>query len=172
MSICRLNETFFKKDVLEVAPALLGKKLIVVKNNLKSEYFITETEAYRGEEDLACHASKGMTPRNKIMYAEGGFIYVYLVYGMYWMLNFVTGAENIPQAVLIRGVTDNNGPGKLTRRLGIDKSFHGENLFESSRIWVEPGMEQINFVTASRVGIDYAGDYWKNIKWRYILSNV
>lgn len=170
MQPSRLDSVFFQQDVLTVAPALLGQKLILVKDSIRSEYIITETEAYRGEEDLACHASKGKTLRNEIMYAAGGFIYVYLVYGMYWMLKFVTGSENNPQAVLVRGITNQNGPGKLTRHLGIDKSFHGENLAQSDRIFVEPVKFENRFKTAPRVGIDYAGDYWKNIHWRFILE--
>ena len=100
----RLDAGFFCRDVLEVAPDLIGKKLTRVfnKENIE-EYIITETEAYRGEEDLACHASKGRTA-SEIMYHDGGHIYVYLIYGMYWMLNFVTENEGIPQAVLIRGL--------------------------------------------------------------------
>ena len=97
----------------------------------------TEVEAYRGSEDRACHASKGRTPRTEIMYHEGGRLYVYLIYGMYWMLNVVTGGENDPQAVLIRGVENFPGPGKLTRSFGIDRTFYGEDLTISERIWFE-----------------------------------
>jgi DNA-3-methyladenine glycosylase len=166
----RLDASFFCRDVLEVAPDLIGKKLtrIFNKENIE-EYIITETEAYRGEEDLACHASKGRTVRTEIMYHGGGHIYVYLIYGMYWMLNFVTENEGIPQAVLIRGLKGIEGPGKLTQRLKIDKSFNGENLNLSDRIFVSDGLKKISIIQSKRIGIDYAGEIWKNKLWRFTL---
>ena len=165
----RLQRSFFVRDVLEVAPDLLGKHIVVNKNGQFLKYQINEVEAYRGEEDLACHASKGKTGRNQIMYQPGGFVYVYLIYGMYWMLNFVTGDIDNPQAVLIRGVEEADGPGKLTRKLGIDKSFYGEDLTKSDRIWVENGNFKGSITTGKRIGIDYAGNYWKNKPWRYYI---
>ncbi|MEI8087902.1 MAG: DNA-3-methyladenine glycosylase, partial [Paludibacter sp.] len=141
----------------------------VNEEGFETRYRITETEAYLGEEDLACHASKGRTKRTEIMYAEGGQLYVYLIYGMYWMLNIVTGEENHPQAVLIRGIDKIIGSGKVGRELKIDKSFYGENLFLSQRIWLEDGPEIQNFKAAPRVGVDYAGEEWKNKLWRFIL---
>ena len=85
------------------------------------------------------------------------------------MLNIVTGEKNIPQAVLIRGVEDYRGPGKLTRSLGIDKSFYGEDLVLSERIWFEdPGIVHI-VKNGPRINIDYAGEYWKERPWRYFL---
>ena len=168
----RLKEDFFEKDVLEVAPLLLGKTLVrIFENGTISTFTITETEAYRGEEDLACHASKGRTLRTEVMYSNGGFVYVYLIYGMYWMLNFVTGEKNDPQAVLIRGIDNIKGPGRISKTLGIDKSFYGENLVHSSRIWIEDRIVIPDYYTAIRVGIDYAGDVWKNKEWRFILKN-
>jgi DNA-3-methyladenine glycosylase len=138
------------------------------------KYIITEIEAYRGEEDLACHASKGRTNRTEIMYHEGGHLYVYLIYGMYWMLNFVTGEKNNPQAILIRGIDQFNGPGKLTKHLKIDKSFYGENLVTSDRIWIEinPEKSKREIKTYPRVGIDYAGEIWKNKPWRFIMDDI
>ncbi|MDX9697439.1 MAG: DNA-3-methyladenine glycosylase [Bacteroidales bacterium] len=173
MSSIRFSKDFFKRDVLEVAPDLLGNLLIIkYDHGLLQKFIITEVEAYRGEEDLACHASKGRTKRTEIMYHEGGHLYVYLIYGMYWMLNIVTGKENNPQAVLIRGLQGFDGPGKLTKFLQIDKSFNGENLQLSNRIWIEKNNLQINnnYTVAPRIGIDYAGEIWKNKPWRYILS--
>lgn len=169
----RLENDFFIKDVLEVAPELLGKNLVRKFDDGRIEKFlITEVEAYRGEEDLACHASKGRTPRTEIMYHEGGKIYVYLIYGMYWMLNVVTSVNNIPQAVLIRGLKGFDGPGKLTKKLFIDKSFYGEDLFSSQRLWIESDLnsDEIKFKTTPRIGIDYAGEIYKNKPWRFILD--
>ena len=107
------------------------------------------------------------------MYHEGGHLYVYLIYGMYWMLNIVTGTINNPQAILIRGIQHFDGPGKLTKHLKIDKSFYGENLISSDRIWIEPNINTLNvkYTTSPRVGIDYAGEIWKNKPWRYILTD-
>jgi DNA-3-methyladenine glycosylase len=167
----RLGLNFFLKDVLEVAPALIGKTLVRSFPDGKIEKFvITETEAYRGEDDMACHASKGRTRRTEIMYHEGGFIYTYLIYGMYWMLNFVTGEKENPQAVLIRGLGNIYGPGKVTKFLAIDKSFYGENLVNSKRIYVCNNSIPVTYKSYLRVGIDYAGDIWKNKPWRFTLE--
>ena len=167
----KLEFEFYKQDAVTVAEKLLGKILVRVwDDGTISRYRITETEAYLGEEDKACHASKGRTPRTEIMYSEGGKVYVYLIYGMYWMLNIVTGAENHPQAVLIRGIDNIIGSGKVGRELKIDKSYNGEDLLNSNRFWLEDAPNVSSFKTAPRVGIDYAGDEWKNKPWRFILK--
>jgi DNA-3-methyladenine glycosylase len=164
----RLGNVFFQRDALTVARELLGKTIVRrFDDNTEERFTITETEAYLGQEDLACHASKGRTPRTEIMYREGGKIYVYLIYGMYWMLNFVTGSANHPQAVLIRGVGSIIGSGRVGRRLALDKSFYGEELFASKRLWVEDTPMAENYTTAPRVGVDYAGE-WKDKPWRFI----
>lgn len=166
-----LDEEFFKKDVLEVAPALIGKVLCRrIENGKVEKYIITETEAYRGEEDLACHASKGRTKRTEVMYHEGGKIYVYLIYGMYWLLNIVTGRENQPQAVLIRGIYNYNGPGKLTKALNINSELYGKSLKTENGLWIENNMLTSDIITSTRIGIDYAGEVWKNKPWRFILK--
>jgi DNA-3-methyladenine glycosylase len=166
----RLSRKFYIRDVLDVAPDLIGKELVIIlKDNSYSKYIITEVEAYRGMEDLACHACKGRTKRTEIMYHEGGKVYVYFVYGMYWMLNIVAGEENIPQAALIRGIEGYNGPGKLTRGLNIDGSFYGEDLIVSERIWIEDNGRTYKYKTGTRIGIDYAGSPWKDKPWRFYL---
>ena len=167
----KLTKEFFLRDVLEVAPDLLGKYLVInQKTSGIARHRITEVEAYRGEEDKACHASKGRTKRTEIMYHEGGKIYVYLVYGMYWMLNIVTGEKDNPQAVLIRRIENFKGPGILSGELKVNNSFYGEDLISSNRIWIENSNQKNDFFTASRVGIDYAGDIWKNKPWRFVLT--
>ncbi|MEE4196513.1 MAG: DNA-3-methyladenine glycosylase [Bacteroidales bacterium] len=169
----RLPTAFYTRDVLEVAPGLLGKILVrKYDDQTFRKFLITEVEAYRGEEDLACHAQKGRTKRTEIMYHQGGHLYVYLIYGMYWMLNVVTGEENNPQAVLIRGIEGFDGPGKITKNLSIDHSFYGIHLNTSHHLWIENPChpEKVRFKTAPRVGIDYAGEYWKNKPWRFILD--
>jgi DNA-3-methyladenine glycosylase len=166
----RLSKDFYTRDVLEVAPDLPGKILVIkLEDGSFKRVKITEVEAYRGSEDRACHAFKGRTPRTEIMYHEGGRLYIYFIYGMYWMLNIVTGDNDIPQAVLIRGVEGYPGPGKLTKSLGIDKSFYGEDLVLSDRIWLEDAGLVYPVKNGPRIGIDYAGEYWKSRPWRYYL---
>jgi len=166
----RLLREFYTRDVLDVAPDLPGKNLIVrLSDGSFGSFRVTEVEAYRGTEDKACHAFKGRTSRTEIMFHEGGRLYIYFIYGMYWMLNIVTGDKNNPQAVLIRGVEDYPGPGRLTKSLGIDNSFYGEDLVFSGKIWIEdPGLVY-SVKNGPRIGIDYAGEYWKTRPWRYFL---
>ncbi|BBE17900.1 DNA-3-methyladenine glycosylase II [Aquipluma nitroreducens] len=166
----RLSPDFFLHDVLEVAPALIGKLLVRQFDDGRIErYRIVETEAYRGTEDLACHASKGRTPRTEVMFQEGGKVYVYLIYGMYWLLNLVTGEEGNASAVLIRGIEGFSGPGRLGRELQLDKSFYGENLSTSSRIWVEDAEPVHEIKTSKRIGIGYSGEVWVNKLWRFYV---
>jgi len=166
----RLLKDFYIRDVLKVAPELIGKELVIHSGDYSCRRFIiTEVEAYRGAEDRACHANKGRTKRTEIMYHEGGKIYVYFVYGMYWMLNIVTGELDNPQAALIRGVVGYSGPGRLTKAIGIDGSFYGEDLTVSDKIWIEEKGMKINFKTGKRIGVDYSGTPWKDKPWRYFL---
>ncbi len=165
----KLNPEFYRRDVLEVAPDLAGKIIVrTFDDGTQVKLRITETEAYRGEEDKACHAHKGRTKRTDVMYRQGGTIYVYLIYGIHWLLNIVTGGENNPQAVLIRCVENYDGPGKLTKALGIDKSFNYEKIYDSDRIHIEQDNYTPEIINAKRVGIDYAGKIWANKSWRFI----
>ena len=166
----RLSPDFFLRDVLDVAPELIGKLLVRQYEDGRIEkYRIIETEAYRGTEDLACHASKGRTPRTEVIFQEGGTVYVYLIYGMYWLLNLVTGNEGNASAVLIRGIEGCSGPGRVGRKLQLDKSFYEENLFNSSRIWVEDAESVTEIKTSKRIGIGYSGEEWENKLWRFYL---
>jgi DNA-3-methyladenine glycosylase len=165
----RLTAQFFLRDVLEVAPELIGKVLVRrFENGHIERYRITETEAYRGVEDRACHASKGRTPRTEIMFQQGGTVYVYLIYGQYWMLNLVTGSDGDPSAVLIRGMDGFSGPGRVGRELRLDRSFYGENLINSERIWLEDADPVSEIKTSKRIGIEYAGE-WAEKFWRFYL---
>ncbi|MFA8436501.1 MAG: DNA-3-methyladenine glycosylase [Marinifilaceae bacterium] len=167
----RLDKAFFQRDVLVVAPELLGKILVRrMESGELLRFRICEVEAYRGQEDKACHASKGRTQRTKVMFQEGGFVYVYLIYGMYWLLNFVTGREGEAQAVLIRGVEGINGPGRLGKILNLDNTFYGEDLMDSNRLWVEGDDRKFKYTSSPRIGITTAGEYWKNRPWRFVLS--
>lgn len=171
----KIGEEFFQRDVLLVAPELLGQVMVRKFDNGEEKRFrITETEAYRGEEDLACHASRGRTKRTEALYHAGGEIYTYLIYGMYWLLNFVAGGSEVPMGVLVRGVEDENGnritgSGRIGQLLKIDKSFYGEKLSTSQRIWIEAGRTTSSIERLTRVGIDYSGD-WANKLWRYRLN--
>jgi DNA-3-methyladenine glycosylase len=137
---------------------------------------IVETEAYRGEEDLACHASKGKTPRTAVMYGTPGLAYVYLIYGMYHMLNVVVWPEGIPAAVLIRGIEpvtgvegSTDGPGKLSRAFEIDGTFNGEDLTRE-QLYIIPGQLPTlpDIVSQERVGVDYAGE-WAHRPWHFSI---
>jgi len=163
-----LSPGFFLRDVLEVAPALIGKKLVRRFEDGRIErYRITETEAYRGMEDRACHASKGRTPRTEVMFQEGGTVYVYLIYGQYWLLNLVTGIEGDASAVLIRGMEGFPGPGRVGRQLQLDRSFYGESLITSPRIWLEDAEPVSEIKASKRIGIDYSGEEWAGKLWRF-----
>lgn len=165
----KLDFDFFDRDVLDVAPELVGK-LIVRQLDEKTviKVRITETEAYRGTEDKACHASKGLTQRTKTLYGKPGTIYVYLCYGMHYLMNVVTEKEGIPQAVLFRCGENFNGPAKLTKALQVDKSFNNESFVGNSRIWIYDDGYKPKLRTDKRVGIDYATQEWINKQWRFI----
>ena len=129
--------------------------------------FGSETEAYRGEADTACHAHKGRTKRTEVLYQEAGRIYVYLCYGMHWLLNFVTGEKEQPQAVLIRACEEADGPGKLTKKLAVDGHFNNTSVFEQTELWVEDDRTQVKIVTDTRVGIGYASREDQERLWRF-----
>lgn len=167
----RLDRDFYTRDVLKVAPQLLGQRLVKVgEDGKRTSFLITETEAYRGSEDLACHASRGRTRRTEVMFGEGGFLYMYLIYGMYWMMNVVTGSAGMPQAVLFRGLREISGPGRLTRLIGVDGSYYGEDLVNSGRIWIERSGAAPSYSAGPRVGIEYAGPPWKDMPWRFLMD--
>ena len=167
----RIPAEFFHRDVLEVAPDLVGKILVhKLPDGTELRERIAETEAYRGEEDKGCHASKGRTKLTELLYGESGLIYVYLCYGMHWLMNVITGEADQPQGVLLRAGEIYNGPAKLTKNMKIDGSFNGISLLGNEEIWFEDDGNCPRIRTASRVGIDYAGDYWKEIEWRFIAD--
>ncbi len=167
----RIGKDFYQKDVLEIAPLLLGKFLVRrFEDGRLEKRKITEVEAYGGQEDLASHARFGKTLRNKVMWERGGLVYVYFVYGMYWMFNITTGKRGKPQAVLVRSVEGVEGPGRLGKWLALDKSFYGEDLTKSNRIWLEDGeLENFKIKKLERVGVAYSGS-WAKKKWRFILE--
>jgi DNA-3-methyladenine glycosylase len=134
---------------------------------------ILEVEAYDGPLDQASHAFRGRTERTSIMFGPAGFWYIYLIYGMYWMLNIVTGPEDYPAAILIRTVGSYDGPGKLTKRLGIDKRFHQKRANKDTGLWIEdrgPLPSSFNIHTTPRIGVAYAGPIWSQKPYRFIAS--
>lgn len=172
METNRLTKEFYNRDVLQVAPELVGKILArKFEDGRVLKLQIKETEAYRGEEDLACHASKGKTSRTEVMYMDAGRIYIYLIYGMYYMLNIVTERENIPQAVLIRAAGEYNGPGKLTKALQIDKEFNKQSILDNASLWIENNnLKSMKLKTFTRIGVEYSGALWCNKLWRWVLD--
>lgn len=166
-----LDDAFFHRDCLEVAPALVGKLLVhQLPDGSLRRVRITETEAYRGEEDRACHASKGRTKRTELLYGESGIIYIYLCYGMHWLMNVITGEPDQPQGVLFRAAADYTGPGKLTKYLQLDGACNGKPLQPETGIWVEDDGFVPELITKPRVGIDYAGPEWAAKPWRFVLK--
>lgn len=169
----RLSREFFARPTLIVARELLGKN-IHFHNKVAR---IVETEAYLGPEDLASHARFASRKRNHIMFGRAGVAYVYFTYGMYKMLNVVTEEEGQAGAVLIRAVEPasgvelaTNGPGRLTRALGITVDDNGADLVESGDFYLEDGEEPEEIVESVRVGINYAGEY-KDKPWRFYIKD-
>ncbi len=165
-----LPRKFYQKPTLKVAQELLGKYLVF--KNMAAK--IVETEAYIGQKDLACHASKGRTKRNEVMFGKAGYTYIYMIYGMYFCLNIVTGKIDCPEAVLIRALecAGCNGPGKLTRTFGLITKQNGLDLTRSE-LYIEDRGEPVtraNIVQTRRIGVDYAG-VWAKKPWRFIIKN-
>lgn len=166
-----LTRTFFDRPAEVVARELLGCVLCVEVNGKNERHIITETEAYVGPYDLASHASKGRTVRTEVMFKEAGTIYVYLIYGMYEMFNIVTGEKGYPAAVLIRAAGKWNGPGKLTRALGITRVRNGQLLGRKAGVWVEESQRKIPrecIACSPRIGVAYAKE-WADKELRYTL---
>ncbi len=165
----RLGKDWYRQEAVTAAPALIGKLLCRKTDQGITKLRITETEAYYGQEDTACHAHKGRTKRTEILYCEGGAAYVYLCYGIHELFNVVTGELDHPQAVLIRGVEGYNGPGKLTKALTITREHNGEDLSTSERLWIEDDGFICDYAATKRIGIDYATPEYRDKLWRYIM---
>jgi len=175
-----LKEEFFDRSSVKVAEDLLGKFLARDIGGKIESYKIVETEAYEGFLDKASHASSGQTPRNTSMFGEPGTIYVYFTYGMHFMLNVVCGKKGHPSAVLIRGVEESIGPGRLTKKLGIDKRLNGKVLGRKVGLWIEDGIEvrstnqevrKQKILKTPRIGIQYAGPIWSKKLYRFVLKS-
>lgn len=161
---------FVSSDTLAHARALLGLMLVRTTADGRERMIITEVEAYDGENDLACHASRGRTKRTDVLYRAGGIWYVYLCYGIHEMLNLVVGPEGHPAAVLIRGAGGIAGPGRVTRRLQIDRRLNGLPARRASGLHLEDHGLKIPRAlvrVTPRIGVDYAGPIWAAKPWRF-----
>ena len=155
----------------EAARALVGKILVRrLPDGRVIRARITETEAYFGESDTACHACHGRTQRTQVLYRPAGTIYVYLCYGIHWMLNLVTGPEDDPQAVLIRGVEGASGPGRVTKYLSIDRSLNDTPLGGGLSL-EDDGWTPARIEASPRVGIGYASPEDQARLWRFTAAD-
>jgi DNA-3-methyladenine glycosylase len=184
-----LPVSFYDRDAVDVAQALLGTHLVRVENGARISGVISETEAYRGMEDLGCHAHSGKTKRNAVMFGPPGRAYVYFTYGMHWCLNFVTGAAGFPAAVLIRAVEPMegfeliasrrvgrpraiwcDGPAKLTQAFGVTGELNGVDICdEGSCLFVEEGesVEKGTILATPRIGLNNVPEPWRGMLWRF-----
>jgi DNA-3-methyladenine glycosylase len=166
-----LQPTFFDRPADEVARGLLGKALVRLLGRERQPFIITETEAYLGPHDLASHSARGRTPRTEVMFGEPGTLYIYLVYGLYLMLNVVTGPPGQAAAVLIRSAGAANGPGRVGRALGLNLALNGKPALPESGLWFEDRPIQGRIIATPRIGVDYAGPRWSRRKLRFILNS-
>jgi DNA-3-methyladenine glycosylase len=185
-----LPRRFFDRPTLRVARELLGQQLVHESAGTRLAGLITETEAYIGPTDLACHARFGRTPRSAVMFGPPGHAYVYFTYGMHWMLNIVTEAEGFAAAVLIRAVQPvaglelmqarrgqqvppsrlTDGPAKLAQALGIDRALNGHDLCaRDALLFVErrPAVPTATIQQGPRVGLYHTPEPWKSKPWRF-----
>ena len=177
-----IGRKFYERNALDVAKNLLGcfiiRKSASLRRGKEIRAMIIDVEAYIGEDDLACHASKGRTARSEVLYGKAGHAYVYLIYGMYNIFNIVAQKKDFPAGIMIRGISIDgvdyrrtNGPGKVCKVLGIDRSFNNHDLTLSKKIWIEKGISvhEKDIVNAKRVGIDYAG-HCAHYLWRFYIK--
>ena len=187
-----LPASFYDREVVEVARDLLGMRLVRWQDGTRISGIIYEAEAYRGEEDLACHARVGRTKRTEIMYGPAGRAYIYFTYGMHWCLNCVCGEEGFPAAVLLRAIEPIegleiiaerrrgverklwcNGPAKITKSLGLTGTQNGVNLCsKEGGLWIEQG-ESISterIVAGPRVGMGSTPEPWFSMPWNFRIK--
>ncbi|HPD56467.1 MAG TPA: DNA-3-methyladenine glycosylase [Smithellaceae bacterium] len=184
-----LKRDFYERDTKIVARALLGKRLVRKIGRVTMAGMILETEAYCGREDSACHAHRGRTARNAVMFGAAGHAYVYFTYGMHYMLNLVTEDEDNPSAVLIRAIAPidgieemkarrkihgaklADGPAKLCQALAIDKSLNGWDVTRGEKLWVEDykRIRAKAILATPRIGINYATKEHRDALWRYLI---
>lgn len=186
-----LGRDFYNRDTLTVAEEVLGKTLVHVTEGGLTKGKIVEVEAYIGPQDKAAHSYNNLySERTKIQYGEGGYAYVYLIYGMYHCMNIVTNRANLPESLLIRALeplegielmkqrrkTDRlkmlcNGPGKLCQAMGITKENYGDDLC-GDVLYLEEGeaLEKEQILRSRRINIDYAEEA-KEFLWRFSIRD-
>lgn len=190
--MARFSREFFARDTLIVARELLGVRLVRMLDGQRISGIIVEGEAYIGQDDSACHASRGRTQRNEVMFGPPGRAYVYFTYGMHWMLNVVTEIEGFPAAVLLRAIQPvegietmralrrskgrlrkdrelTSGPARLTQALAIEKTLNGADLVDGAELWLEPGNAFPDDVVerGPRIGIQSAAEKDRLVPWRF-----
>jgi DNA-3-methyladenine glycosylase len=190
--MARFARESFARDTLAVARNLLGARLVRLLDGQRLSGVVVECEAYIGQDDSACHASRGRTRRNEVMFGPPGYAYVYFTYGMHWMLNVVTEAEGFPAAVLLRAIQPvegietmralrkaqgnsradrglTGGPARLTQALAIDKSLNGADLVAGGHLWLEPDAEMPDesVERGPRIGVQYAAEKDRLAPWRF-----
>lgn len=192
----RFLREFFARDTLTVARDLLGARLVRELEHQRLSGIIVECEAYIGSDDTACHASRGPTPRNEVMFGPPGYAYVYFIYGVHWMLNVVTEEEGFPAAILLRAVQPTegletmrtlrragnksridrnltNGPARLTQALAIDGCFNGADLVDGAELWLESAhsLPDEQVACGQRIGINYAAEKDRLAPWRFWVQH-
>lgn len=185
-----LLQGFYARPTLVVARDLLGRRLVRCIEGQRLSGRITEVEAYIGEDDMASHAARGKTDRNRPMYGAPGLAYVYFIYGMYFCLNAVTETEGFPAAILIRGIEPDegvdlmvvrrvgqrkrnlaNGPGKLCQALDIDRALNGHDLTASRELWIEAGEPVADDAVFATPRINVRGDERAlSAPWRLVTN--
>ena len=185
------DRSWFDRPALDVAPALLGKRLVHASPDGAVAGRIVETEAYAGPEDRAAHSSRGKTPRNSVMFGPPGHLYVYFIYGMHYCLNVVCGPAGKPEAVLIRAVAIDegeelarkrrrastsvatvrlaSGPGNVAAAFGIDRSLNGADLTDGP-VYLTDGPRPPTVVARPRIGVAYAAE-WADKPWRFLVAD-
>jgi DNA-3-methyladenine glycosylase len=187
-SSARIPRSFFRRPTLQTARALLGARLVKIERGRRISGIVVETEAYIGRDDLGCHASRGgRTPRNAVMFGPPGHAYVYFTYGMHWMLNLVTEAEDFPAAVLVRAMIPSEGrrtmvhrrggrkplaggPAILCQALQINGRWNGYDLCDKkSKLFLERAftLPEESVTIGPRVGLYTVPEPWKSIPWRF-----
>jgi DNA-3-methyladenine glycosylase len=170
-----LTAEFFERDTLEVTRDLCGKLLVRELDGEVRYGRLVELEAYLGPEDQAAHSSRGLTPRTSVMYGPPGHAYVYLIYGQYNCLNFVTRPTGIPQAILVRALEPGprvgrcSGPGLLTQALEIDRTLNGRLLAPPDLYVIDDGWQPADIIQTKRIGVDYSGSPWNDEPWRFCV---
>jgi DNA-3-methyladenine glycosylase len=175
----KLPRDFYSRDTILVARALLGQYLVHVSDGVERVGRIVEVEAYLGRHDLAAHSSRGLTRRTTVLFGPPGHAYVYMIYGMYYLMNVVTEQEGRGTAVLLRALEPvknvdgrTQGPGLLCQAMHIDKRLNGHDLrSDDLYIAAPPQPEPLTIVQRPRIGVDYAGDWASKLLRFYIEGN-